>query len=301
MFAEYTPSEGTWGLYPQTNGTGTLGRADLYWKKAYLDDITVSNTVLTGTTALHSAYSGMKGFYSSLDTDTMFVGMNDITGSDTAEAIIGYGDNGTENLVFYSQTGTTLTERMRLDGSGNLEVSSNVTADDFLLTDGTSIVPAGLISMWSGDPLNLPTGWALCDGQNGRPDLSGKFVVGYGSGDYATVGNTGGADSKSLIASNMPSHNHGGSALSAGSHNHWMDQTPDGNHDNNNAGNNEEMRLVADSGSDDSNIATPWSTSNHGKYTTSNGMHTHTIPSEGSGTAFDNRPAYYTIAYIIKL
>jgi hypothetical protein len=48
--------------------------------------------------------------------------------------------------------------------------------------------------MWSGSLGLIPTGWQLCDGTNGTPDLRGYFVVGYsGSGDYATIGNTGGA------------------------------------------------------------------------------------------------------------
>src|SRR6185369_12849934 len=35
---------------------------------------------------------------------------------------------------------------------------------------GTSI-PAGLIAMWGGLVANIPSGWLLCDGQNGTPDL----------------------------------------------------------------------------------------------------------------------------------
>lgn len=41
-----------------------------------------------------------------------------------------------------------------------------------------SIAPAGLISMWSGSIATIPTGWVLCDGNNGTPDLRDKFVVG---------------------------------------------------------------------------------------------------------------------------
>lgn len=67
-----------------------------------------------------------------------------------------------------------------------------------LRTDTTpGLVPPGLIVMWSG--AQVPAGWALCDGQNGTPDLRDRFVVGAG-GSYA-VGATGGVASHS--------HSHG--------------------------------------------------------------------------------------------
>lgn len=40
--------------------------------------------------------------------------------------------------------------------------------------------PIGTIVVWSGSVDSIPTGWALCDGQEGRPDLRGKFVLGAG-------------------------------------------------------------------------------------------------------------------------
>ncbi len=43
-------------------------------------------------------------------------------------------------------------------------------------------LPSGVILMWSGT--QIPTGWALCDGQNGTPDLRSRFIVGAGA-DYA--------------------------------------------------------------------------------------------------------------------
>jgi hypothetical protein len=45
---------------------------------------------------------------------------------------------------------------------------------------GTTI-PAGMISLWYGSIGSVPTGWYLCDGSNGTPDLRDKFVVGAGS------------------------------------------------------------------------------------------------------------------------
>lgn len=31
--------------------------------------------------------------------------------------------------------------------------------------------------MWSGTNASIPVGWNLCDGSNGTPDLTDKFVV----------------------------------------------------------------------------------------------------------------------------
>lgn len=50
----------------------------------------------------------------------------------------------------------------------------------------------GFICLWSGALVDIPSGWALCDGSNGTPDLRDKFIIGAGS--THAVGATGGAD-----------------------------------------------------------------------------------------------------------
>ncbi len=52
-------------------------------------------------------------------------------------------------------------------------------------------VPSGVIALWSGSIASIPSGWVLCNGSNGSPDLRDKFIVGAGS-TYA-VAATGGA------------------------------------------------------------------------------------------------------------
>lgn len=39
-----------------------------------------------------------------------------------------------------------------------------------------SRIPKGLITMWSGTISKIPNGWLLCDGTNGTPNLTGKFI-----------------------------------------------------------------------------------------------------------------------------
>jgi hypothetical protein len=52
-------------------------------------------------------------------------------------------------------------------------------------------LPRGVIVMWSGDLDTIPSGWALCDGSNGTPDLRNRFVLGVGAPEY--LGSTGGS------------------------------------------------------------------------------------------------------------
>lgn len=65
-------------------------------------------------------------------------------------------------------------------------------------------VPAGMICMWSGD--TVPEGWAVCDGQNGTPDLRGRFIL--GASETHPMGETGGEEEVTLTIQQMPSHSH---------------------------------------------------------------------------------------------
>ena len=60
-------------------------------------------------------------------------------------------------------------------------------------------IPSGGIILWSGSTGSVPSGWYLCDGTNGTPDLRNSFIVGAGN-TYA-VGATGGTaeDRKSVV------------------------------------------------------------------------------------------------------
>src|SRR5436190_4634054 len=67
-----------------------------------------------------------------------------------------------------------------------------------LRCDGTNVVKMDLarkgdIKIWSGATTDIESGWQLCDGTNGTPNLRDKFLVGAGT-TYA-VAATGGATS----------------------------------------------------------------------------------------------------------
>lgn len=54
-------------------------------------------------------------------------------------------------------------------------------------------VPTGAILLWSGSTGSVPSGWLLCDGTNGTPDLRDRFIIGAGS-SYAVNATGGTAD-----------------------------------------------------------------------------------------------------------
>lgn len=143
-------------------------------------------------------------------------------------------------------------------------------------------IPRGFIGMWSGQLSEIPSGWALCDGQDGRPNLLGKFIRGVPAA--TNPGNTGGSDSITLSEANLPAHRHNVNAETTG-HSHTISGIGQGML---RAGGNQNVpAIIADQ------YGTPTSTVKDKINTASSAV--------GGGQAFDNRPAYYELAYIIKL
>ena len=66
----------------------------------------------------------------------------------------------------------------------------------------TSLLPRGIIIPWLARE-TMPTGWAVCDGGNGTPDLRGKFLMGTDS--TKDVGTTGGSTSHTHAVYKNPS------------------------------------------------------------------------------------------------
>lgn len=136
-------------------------------------------------------------------------------------------------------------------------------------------IPSGVITMWSGAIADIPTGWALCNGENGTPNLLDRFII--AAGNNSAPGDTGGAaththditvDATALSISQMPNHGH-----SFGPHGQVV------------AAGNERQGVPEGSGY-----------LNTGKQGGGLG-HVH---SASSGSA-SNIPPYYALAYIMKL
>lgn len=84
-----------------------------------------------------------------------------------------------------------------------LGLSTTAVPDDALKK---LMLPRGIIVNWSGAANAIPSGWALCNGQNGTPNLLNKFVVAAGS-SYS-VGAQGGAATHTLTVAELPRHSH---------------------------------------------------------------------------------------------
>lgn len=79
-------------------------------------------------------------------------------------------------------------------------------------------IPSGLIIMWTGSIGNIPSGWFLCDGSNGTPDLRNKFLVSVGS--VYSVNDTGGS-ANSIVSA----HVHTANVDTSGEHFHTVSPT----------------------------------------------------------------------------
>lgn len=132
-----------------------------------------------------------------------------------------------------------------------------------------NVFTRGMIIDWSGLLSEIPVGWALCDGNNGTPNLSGKFIVGYDAGvlEYNTIGKTGGSTTHTLTSANLP-QTFMNYTTTTGT-NYTLDYTP---------------------GSGASGVVDALS---YGTGSISFGY--------ASPTAIDNRPPFYVLAKIMKL
>jgi len=68
-------------------------------------------------------------------------------------------------------------------------------------------VPSGLIILWSGLIANIPSGYVICDGNNGTPNLLSRFVRQVPTA-ATNPGTTGGSDSLTLTTAQLASHYH---------------------------------------------------------------------------------------------
>jgi len=75
---------------------------------------------------------------------------------------------------------------------------------------------------YAGAFANIPANFNLCDGSNGTPNMTDKFV--YGTATQGDVLATGGSADQLLISHNhVASHGHTSSLTSQGTHTHLMD------------------------------------------------------------------------------
>jgi microcystin-dependent protein len=161
----------------------------------------------------------------------------------------------------------------------NLDAAVTATPADLnAVAGGLRIFQSKMIILWNGTIATIPTGWVLCNGTAGTPDLRDRFVVGAG-GAYA-VNSTGG----------VQSHNHAitvfGTALTVA-------QLPPHSHD---APAGTTGFITSGSGAGNTVAGANIGTSPSTNLTGSGATHNHTASSATS----DNRPPYWALAYIMK-
>ena len=170
--------------------------------------------------------------------------------------------------------------------------------------------PVGTVQMWAGkvDAASLPANYMLCDGTKlsaaeypalysaigtihnasgttggyfNLPDLRGRFIAGYAGSydtDYYTIGRKGGEKRHTLTVSEMPSHQH-----------YMKDYYyPEAYSTGGISGNEQQSGMIAGSGKSDSDNGYLY-------------YKNHYTESSGGGSAHENRPPYYTLAYIIRV
>ncbi len=162
-------------------------------------------------------------------------------------------------------------------------------------------IPSGLIVMFSGTV--IPTGWALCDGSSGRPDLRNRFILGGSGGEVGAAGGSGLSGSGGNKAYNLPTSKASavGITVTVGNTTLTVDQIPAHNHTGKFTWN-----TTPNAGGYTSftqgNTPTP-ETRTLNNSTGGSQPHTHT-GSATQGThshTLSTLPAYYILAFIIKL
>jgi hypothetical protein len=177
-------------------------------------------------------------------------------------------------------TGTPLAPTAA-SGTNNTQIATTA----FATAAAAAAFPAGGIIMWSGSVASIPSGWALCNGSNGTPDLRNRFVVGAGS-TYAVDATGGSADAI------VVSHTHTATSTST---------VTDPGHKHNLEG----------YGKDGTTFQYPDLEGRGSFRTITNGVVTNTTgitvatsttnASTGSSGTNANLPPYYALAYIMKL
>jgi len=161
-----------------------------------------------------------------------------------------------------------------LQTTTGVTMPGNLTVKDLQVNGVSNLTPKGGIIAWKFSSTNIVNGvvippptWALCDGQNGTPDLRGRFILGGGQGVGLTnrlADSSGGAETVTLTVAQIPSH----------THNYWTRDFED--------------RTVQDSRDRVAGLQKGFWTIKTSEPT-------------GGGQSHENMPPFYVLAYIMKL
>ena len=210
------------------------------------------------------------------------------------------GTMSTQNANSVNISGTVQTNNFNATGAFKMNGSLG-SAGQVLVSSGSSSAPTwgnafvtGMIMLWSGSTSSVPSGWALCNGSSGTPDLRDRFVVGAGS-TYA-VNATGGSANATL-----PSHSHSGATSNGGAHTHSVYVRNDNATNTNGDTLNRPNTGVLGDEQGTKGYRTTNGSSTQLLKNSSTHTHSFTTNSPGSSGTNANLPPYYALAYIMKL
>ena len=141
-----------------------------------------------------------------------------------------------------------------------------------------TLIPVGGIIMYSGALADIGDGWAVCDGENGTPNLIGQFVIGTATED--DIGNTGGSRDAVVVE-----HSHTATVSDPG---HFHDLMQNNNTETGDKG----IRVGDTDGSS--------GYGNRNCLSETTGISV-SVGSEGESATDANLPPYYTLAYIMRI
>jgi hypothetical protein len=225
------------------------------------------------------------------------------------------------SLAGYAKTQDVVLKLGNSDINGSVQIvgiGNNFNVQNGKIQEGGfPLLPRGAIMQWWGDTTNVPPGYALCDGQNGTPNLGDRFVV--SAGTTMTPGQTGGSIVVSINTSTVGDHNHNLTLNPAGGHSHGgatggtvltIDHMPNHGHP---FGNDVPIRgngygYTGNKGVTGGALNATQNVGGdqpHDHPVNSDGTHTHTGVAADAGAhahnvTFDNRPTYYALCYIMK-
>lgn len=273
-----------------TNFVGTAGNFDIE-----LSDVVVTDHTWSGTQTFELPIQAEGGVVGNVTGDLT----GDSFGTHTGDTI---GNTTGNHVGGIDTTGATIV----MDDD---QIPENAV-HQLLIDRG---IPLGGIIMWSGAEVDIPESWALCNGTNGTPDLTDRFVV--GAGDSYAVGAIGGSDTATGTATTalggahehdltiaghalteleMPEHRHGTGVCDAGpncfNHGSFVASPPSPKQFDTNSG---------------AGTVEGWSTTDGGGETHTHagstadlgGEHTHDITLDEIGLL----PPYYALCYIMKI
>lgn len=184
-----------------------------------------------------------------------------------------------------------------------MQPRQRITSVAYAFTAGTGGIPSGGIIMWSGSVDDIPTGWTLCDGTDGTPDLRNRFIVGAGN-KYET-GDKGGTETNNLAHTHsIATENRMGTSV-AGGHSHSLNITigqvlTEGDYEKTVRNDKKQKRVASPTHRHSvDNASANWA-----------GNHSHVVNAHNHGgftgiafknTQVENRPPFYALCFIMKL